>query len=610
MELRGSASQASMPELPKIVFSISGLADFGDQYSDPDFMRQRVKVVRWAPPDPGSKKKGRWEPVPEIEIDLANWKVIAPAGRVTSYVVVAETTPPSVRDMEPAPDSVAAGLRPAIAARVVDKGTGVAVGPENRISLKLDGEAVLATIDDADPTEVTVRFAPPADLAPGDHVVTLYAEDVVENRRTAVWRFTIDTDPPEVLSLRPADGGITAAERPLVTARVLDTGGGVDAASLVVRLDGAPLAARYDEAAGFVVAPSGAALAEGTHRVELRVADRGGEAVAREWEFLVDRTGPAPAETVPASGSAVREAEVVSALLVDREAGLDPDSVSLTLDGREVGRGAAGLPGYEFRAGAGQLVYRPPEPLAEGVHEVVVAGRDSLGNAARHVFRFTVDRTPPSLSALAEWRPDLPRPLVALRVEDGGSGMPEGPPEVRDADAGAAVPPEHVRDGGAGRFFVRPAPGGGVTVKARDRAGNEAETSFGGAGATPDLEAALTAAEDLRRAGKLPEAEAALRAILASRPGDPRAGNLLAIVLHARGNRDEAVKLLTRIVEENPLAPAARFNLALAHEAAERWALAAEQFTAYLRIDPEGEYAEKAKEKLVLIRRMLAEGVE
>ncbi len=596
MELRASASQAKMPELPKIVFSVSELADFGDQYTDPEFMKNRIKVVRWSPPEPGSKKKGRWETVPEIEIDLANWKVIAPAEKITSYVVVAETTPPSIREMEPSPDAIVGSLRPVISARIVDKGTGVAVGPENRISLKLDGEVLEATIDDADPTEVTVRFAPKGDLAPGGHVVTLYAEDVVENRRTASWRFTIHTDPPEILEVYPEEGRPTAAERPLIAAHALDTGGGIDGQRSWIRLDGSPLAARCDAAGGLVLAVPDSPIEPGPHRVELGVSDRCGVTAVVEWTFVADRAGPQVTALAPAADGAVREAEVLTAQLLDREAGLDADSVSLVLDGREVGRGAAGLPGYEYRADAGALSYRPAQPIAEGAHEALIQVRDRLGNATRFPWRFTVDRSPPELLALVDWRPDLSYPLLAVRVVDRGCGAIEGPPEVHAGRS--AVPPERIQDGEAGRYFVRPSAEGAVMVLARDRAGNEAKASFAAAPSAPEIEAAMTEAEALRAAGKLAEAEKGLRALLAARPHESRASNLLAIVVHALGRRDEAVAILVRLVEADPLARIPRYNLALAHEAAGRRREAIEQFRTYLRIDSEGEFADKARARL------------
>ena len=469
LELLASASQARIPELPKIVFSVGEMADLGDQYSDPEFMKDRIKVVRWTPPEKGSKKKGRWEVVPDIQIDLENWKVIAPANKVTSYVVVAETTPPSVRDMEPRPEATVAHLRPRIAARIVDKGTGVAVGPENKIALTLDGELKTAVIDDSDPTEVTVSFATPEDLSPGPHVVSLYAEDVVENARTATWRFTIDTEPPRVLSVMPREEVPTSLPRPLIGAEVLDSGGGIDPDSILLRLDGKLLAARFDAAGSWVCAHPPSTISAGLHQVELRVSDRGGEEARREWSFHVDRSGPSVTRLVPDAGAAVSELEKLSAVLTDAPAGLDPDSVQLSLDGVPLGRGSSGVAGYAFEAGAGHVAYRPPEPLSEGWHEATIIACDQLGNATHFTFRFAVDRSPPTVTALAAWRPELERPLLALELGDLESGLPEAPAEIRVS--GTRIPPEMIRDGSRGRIYLRPPPAAGGGERRGGRGG-------------------------------------------------------------------------------------------------------------------------------------------
>ncbi len=613
MELLGAASQARMPELPKIVFSVNELADFGDQFTDPEFMKSRIKVVRWTPPEPSSGKKGRWEPVPEIEIDLANWKVIAPAEKVTSYVVVAETTPPSVRDMEPAPEAVVTHLRPALAARVVDKGTGVAVGPENRVSLRLDGEVLAAAIDDADPTEVLVRFTPEVDLAPGPHVVTLYAEDVVENKRTATWRFTIDTEPPRILSRRPAPDRPTAAERPLVGAEVLDTGGGIDEDSISLRLDGAALAARYDPASGLVLGHPPAPLGPGAHRVEIVVADRGGEKTKDAFEFTVDREGPEILRSEPGPAAARTSVEEVLVVLADRTAGLDPGSVKFALDGTSLGRGTAGAEGYAFTPETGVLVYRPATPLAEGSHEVSVEARDALGNGSRFAWRFSVDRVPPVIETIADWRPDLAGPLLALRLTDADSGIEEGAERVEVA--GVPVPPEALRAGGLSRLFLRLSPEGAgrrgaVVVSITDRAGNRSERSFDLAPAAgpPDRAAALAAAEEARAAGRLGEAERLLSALLIENPRDSRARNLLALVWHGQGRRDEALRALRTLVAEDPLYAAARWNLALALEAAGEFRAAAEAYEFHLRLEPEGPWADKARARISSLSRRIEEG--
>ena len=115
-------------------------------------------------------------------------------------------------------------------------------------------------------------------------------------------------------------------------------------------------------------------------------------------------------------------------------------------------------------------------------------------------------------------------------------------------------------------------------------------------------------AEAARKAGELSEAEHLLREGLAARKGDVQLSNLLAIVLHARGQRVESVALLRQIVRDHPLATVPRWNLALALEAATLKAEARRQFATYLKIDPESAYAAQARNKIEALEKDLGQG--
>ncbi len=71
--------------------------------------------------------------------------------------------------------------------------------------------------------------------------------------------------------------------------------------------------------------------------------------------------------------------------------------------------------------------------------------------------------------------------------------------------------------------------------------------------ATPDAE--LTAAADLLHAGRLPEAEAAYRQLLATRPDDPAVRTGLAHVHHDAGRPGEAIALYRQVIDDAPDAP-------------------------------------------------------
>jgi tetratricopeptide (TPR) repeat protein len=102
--------------------------------------------------------------------------------------------------------------------------------------------------------------------------------------------------------------------------------------------------------------------------------------------------------------------------------------------------------------------------------------------------------------------------------------------------------------------------------------------------AAPD---ALTAALALQQAGRLEEAEAAYRAILADDPDELDALNLLGLVLQDRGELIESIELLTSAIERDPDFPEALTNLARAQYAAGDVAAAADNARRATELDPE-----------------------
>ena len=74
---------------------------------------------------------------------------------------------------------------------------------------------------------------------------------------------------------------------------------------------------------------------------------------------------------------------------------------------------------------------------------------------------------------------------------------------------------------------------------------------------------ALDAAIAHHSAGRFDMAEPIYRQMLAANPNDPRALHLLGVLSSQRGDRDQAVRLITRAIELNPGAPEYHANLGL-----------------------------------------------
>ena len=112
------------------------------------------------------------------------------------------------------------------------------------------------------------------------------------------------------------------------------------------------------------------------------------------------------------------------------------------------------------------MVWRPPEPLAEGEHSIEISVPRAVFGDSVHRWDFTVDGTPPAL--------DVPTALDPVAIDEGAEvvgTVEDGARLTADGDA--------VDIDDDGRFtleFDRPPPGP-ITLEASDRAGNTTTTS-------------------------------------------------------------------------------------------------------------------------------------
>jgi hypothetical protein len=124
--------------------------------------------------------------------------------------------------------------------------------------------------------------------------------DGAGNRTSATAAFAVaDAAPPVFGSPRPANGAVLADGDVLAVAvAVTDAESGLDPASLALTVDGVPIDHVW-QADGLVQGLSAGRLAGGAHHLELRIADRAGNASRLVWDVSV----PAPpASSAPAGG--------------------------------------------------------------------------------------------------------------------------------------------------------------------------------------------------------------------------------------------------------------------------------------------------------------------
>ncbi len=212
------------------------------------------------------------------------------AGQQTtaSVSVTVDRTPPTIEDLTPADGTLTRDPRPAIAASFHDALSGI---HPSSVALALDGADVTAG---AAVSQDAIRFTPAVDLIDGEHTLAVRVADRAANRAIASSRFIVDTTPPAVTSLSPADGSVVDTPRPVIAASFTDALSGVDDASIRLSLDGVDVAAQAqisEQSLSF--APSSDAV-DGLHTIHLALADRAGNHIVVQTTFTVQtiRTPP------------------------------------------------------------------------------------------------------------------------------------------------------------------------------------------------------------------------------------------------------------------------------------------------------------------------------
>ncbi|MGA9347464.1 MAG: two-component regulator propeller domain-containing protein [Anaerolineae bacterium] len=97
-----------------------------------------------------------------------------------------------------------------------------------------------------------------------------------------------DGTPPEVSILTPADGSVMANPLPLISALVVDTGVGINPATVQMRLDGQVVPAEYITGTGQLLYLPGTPLADGLHTVTVSAADVVGNPASVTTSFQVE----------------------------------------------------------------------------------------------------------------------------------------------------------------------------------------------------------------------------------------------------------------------------------------------------------------------------------
>ena len=294
----------------------------------------------------------------------------------------------------------------------------VDAGPSGLASLTASVDDLPMAVSGASAT-----FAPTADLSYGQHTVTWRAVDNAGNSRDGFWTFrVVDAAAPVLSDAAPAAGSASELRRPQIAFTLTDVGTGIDPLTLRVLLDGIDVApAGGFDGTRFTYVPA-SDLAFGSHELRVLAADRSGNPLApTAWTFRVaDVTAPTLGDPRPDAGSSSSDrTPTISLAAFDAGTGVDPATVSVTLDGRDISR----LGTFS----GGRFTYQPQELLGLGDHVVVARVSDRAGNpAAPFEWHFGVrDETAPTIDGR------LPAPgatvpgaaVIGFDVADAGSGI-------------------------------------------------------------------------------------------------------------------------------------------------------------------------------------------
>ncbi len=202
-----------------------------------------------------------------------------------SFNVLIDVLPPTISNITPANGSLVATATPILSAVFSDNLTGVAPASAH---ILLDGVEVTGQ---ANVTASGFSFVPAA-LSDGPHLLSISVRDNQGNQAQALVNFTTDTTAPVIFNPAPADGTTVATNTPAISADFTDNLSGVNTNSVQILLDNNDVTPQaVITANGFDLVPA-SPLANGSHIVEVQVADVAGNIAQVNFDFTVSIPTP------------------------------------------------------------------------------------------------------------------------------------------------------------------------------------------------------------------------------------------------------------------------------------------------------------------------------
>ncbi|MBU7005376.1 hypothetical protein [Phosphitispora fastidiosa] len=297
------------------------------------------------------------------------------------------------------------------------------------VVMKIDGETAAHTVDAA---ANTVYFD--GSFPTGSYDVHLEAADSDGNLGTKTWQFTTDTGSPEPVARTPEQGSSVESAGQQVSLVVRDTLDNLNQASARAKLDGVAVTpvfkfkghhetqtfgdscSSWTETVWVVdtyregtISFTASGLKDGSHTVEMSIADTKGNTMTETWAFNIG-TPPSFSGFVPAAGSSKGGVTRVSAVIQDSNA-IDWDTVVMKINGTLVSHTVDSMTNTVYYDGS----------FPSGSYQAYLEVSDTSGNLGTTAWQFNTDTSSPEPVA---WTPEkggtvrVSNPDVSLLVRD------------------------------------------------------------------------------------------------------------------------------------------------------------------------------------------------
>ena len=369
-----------------------------------------------------------------IDAQIAN--LAGTTGTATSSFTV-DTTPPTIAIQ--APPARTKSNTPPVTIVYSDLTSGV--DPYSLV-VTLDGSDVSTLVaPGASSATGVLQLNPP--LIDGTHQLSATVKDRAGNRSQPVTlSFVVDTKPPAISFLAPANNSFINNPTPTITLQYSDsTGTGVDTTSFEIFLQQGSNQATditsyfqigAQQATGAI--PNSVSLVDGTYVLSAVVSDAVGNSANAAATFVVDTVPPTAMIQAPAANAILNAAAVpVTITYSDDRSGIDTSRLVLTVDG--VNQTSV------LTATATQATGTLPA-LADGAHTIQLTVYDRSGNASTPISQqFTTDTTPPTILVAVIPVPNAAgwnnTPVtITFNCADSGSGVTTCPSPVAVATDG------------------------------------------------------------------------------------------------------------------------------------------------------------------------------